>query len=137
MSAAKGFDGSQFADDGVLFAHACDADGEQDGHDSAQTFGDCRNGQCHSDHKGVDDISAAMTHQVDDKDECTDHQDHNRKLFGELVEFDLQRCFFFFGDGECIGDSPHFSLHAGTCDHGMSTAISDYGTHVDHVFPVA
>ena len=114
--------------------HALDAQGQGDGHDRGQAFGDGRHGQADRGQEDVDDPPAPQ--ETDAEDEPDQHEAGIDDPLSELFQPFLERRGLA-GDGlDQAGDAPQLGGHAGLHDQCPSLPPDDGRSHVKHVGPV-
>ena len=140
LSAAQGLHGGEPADNGVALGHVGNADGQNHGHNSGQTFGNGGNSQADRYHEGAEDdvqMEVAGLDQAEDKDEHTDAQHQPAEGFAQLSQLFLQGGLLVLGVGQGRGDLAHLGVHTGAGDHGAAAAKHHGAAHVHHILAVA
>ena len=94
LRAAQRLYGGKLSDDRIVLRHLCHADGQKDRNDSGKALRNRSNRKGNSDHEGIEYGSAAVSDQIDQENESTDQQNHNRQLPAEFLQLQLERRFF-------------------------------------------
>ena len=140
LRAAKSFNCGQSANDGVSFAHVCNADRQYNSHDRYQAFWYGGNSQRDRDHESAEYDLPGKSALADDADYEYDGANCQNKYgqhFAQLIEFNLKWSLAFLGAGQGVGDLAHLSVHTGSGNHRTATAIDHGAAHIDHVLAVA
>ena len=124
------------ADDGVFLGHFPGAEGQHDGHDGTEGFGDGRHCQSDGEEEGVHHVFVPPQH-ADAKQHCADHQNDDRQLSAELIQTDLKRRFPLLRVFQKLGDLAHFRVHAGGRHQKAAPPIGGKAAGEHHVLPVA
>ena len=129
--AAQGLDRGQLADEDMAPDHALDAQGQGDGHDGGEPFGNGRHGQADRGQEHVEDLAAPEDLQAED-DGDEDEAEVDEEL-AELLELPLQGRRFFLDVLDETGDPSELGLHARFDDEGPGFTRDDDRARVEDI----
>ena len=133
--AAQGFHGRQAADDGVLRDHLLHADGQHDGHNCQQPFGNGCHGQADGRHEHLARVVSVGHARHKDQHAYADAQ--QRQLFAQVGHAALQRRFHAFLAAQHARDGAQLRVHARGHDDSLAAPVGDQATGKGQVGPVA
>ena len=133
--AAQSLHGRQAADDGVLRDHLLYADGQHNGHDGQQPFGNGGYGQADGRHKHLARVVAIGYACYKDQYAYPDAQ--QRQLFTKVGHAALKRRFHTFLTAQHARDGAQLRLHTRSDDDALAPPIGDKAAGISEVRPVA
>ena len=129
--AAQRLDCGELLDDSVTLRHAVHAQGQRHRHHRRQAFGNRSHSQCDGGHRGLDQFVTA--HQSHEEHQANNNSGDDCQTLAQAIELNLQRGLTFCRFGQQTGQTTHFGVHPGCCDHGFETTAGDHGIHEHHI----
>ncbi len=130
------FDRGELAGDRVAAGHTLHAEGQRDGQDGRQAFGNGGDGEADG---GEEDFAEREGMQTDaDRDhQCSEADDDRRQLLAELRHLAGQRRLQGFDFGDQAVDAADLGVRAGGGDHAQAPASGNQGAGIGHAEAVA
>ncbi len=129
--ASERFHGGQFSDDGLLFCHPGNADGQRDGDCGRQAFGDRADGERDGGHEKLAPVLAAP--EADGEGQRGEAEDDVKQQLAEICDLPGQRCEEVFRPVDHAGDASHLGMIGGGEDDSLARAIGDEGARESEV----
>ena len=152
--AAQRLDGGEFADQRMVLDHPLHPQGEADGHDRRQAFGNGGDGEAHRGHEQIDDVlllglqivqeaavqgvgEVRVPEQAIDEHQRADGEARRSEDLPQMLELLLQRRVLGLERLDHLGDETDLGVHARARDQPLAAPVGDQGAHEGGVLAVA